>query len=118
MRVVLLQDGSWWIAQAIEHDFVGQGKTVDGALKELATVIACRLAWGDYYNIPNVLDSIPPAPLYCREWFDTSQFRMTVREDHTYMVRASFEGSCISYSPKFEIRFHDRHPDTQHEQET
>lgn len=43
LTVLLLKEGSQWVAQCLEHDLAGQGPDIDDALESFSTVLTATI---------------------------------------------------------------------------
>jgi hypothetical protein len=69
LRLLLLKEGSQWVAQCLEHDLAAQGPEIDDAINAFVTVFAAKLI-ADRKAGKEPLSTCPPAPAY---YFELAQ---------------------------------------------
>ena len=68
LRVLLLQESDWFVAQCLEYDIAAQGKTVKDALYEFTRTLVGHLILTIEDGAK--LEDIPPAPAHYWRWFE------------------------------------------------
>jgi hypothetical protein len=64
LHIVLLQEGEFWVAQALEYDIAAQGKDIKGAQRAFLRTLSAQVQL-DIDNGRTPLEGIGPAP----EWY-------------------------------------------------
>ncbi len=62
LLIVLIPEGGGWVAQALQHDFAGQGGTPQEALSALAHTIGSHIFVSERRGIADPLALVPAAP--------------------------------------------------------
>lgn len=63
LRLLLLKEGTQWVAQCLEHDLAAQGPDIDDAIDAFATVLAGKLL-ADFNAGREPLSTCRPAPAH------------------------------------------------------
>jgi hypothetical protein len=61
VRILLIKEGSQWVAQCLEHDLAAQGPEIDDAIDAFATVLAAKIISDDRAG-REPLSTCKPAP--------------------------------------------------------
>lgn len=67
LRVLLIKEEEWWVAQCLEYDFAGQAKSIDEATYQLLNLIAGHIAIHEELGLDpfeNVVEA--PKPYWTR----------------------------------------------------
>jgi hypothetical protein len=62
LHIVFVREHGGWVAQALQHDFAGQGDTPDEALRALAHTIGSHFFVAERRGIADPLAHVPEAP--------------------------------------------------------
>ena len=62
LNIVFIPEGGGWVAQALQHDFAGQGHTREEALRALAHTWASHLFIAQRRGVSDPLANVPAAP--------------------------------------------------------
>lgn len=62
LNIVFVPEHGAWVAQALQHDFAGQGNTKEEALSALAHTIGSHIFVAQRYGISDPLAKVPAAP--------------------------------------------------------
>ena len=69
LRLLLLKEGTQWVAQCLEHDLAAQGPEIDDAVNAFVDLFAAKVI-ADAAAGREPLSSCKPAPAY---YFDLAQ---------------------------------------------
>jgi hypothetical protein len=72
IRVLLLQEGNFWVAQALEYDIAAQGRDLEGARRAFVRTFVAQIDL-DIRNKKQPLDGIPPAPDWYFEAYERAE---------------------------------------------
>jgi len=72
LRILVLQDGPWWVAQCLEYDLGAEAKSLDDALYEMEKTIVGQIFFDIKHDrVP--FSTLPPAPARYVELFHMPQ---------------------------------------------
>ncbi|MCG3117119.1 MAG: hypothetical protein LLH30_15730 [Candidatus Manganitrophus sp. SA1] len=77
LKIVIFQQAEWWVAQCLEHNIAGQGKTLREAIYQFQTAFASELAICK--EIGGKLEDIQAAPAIYWKMFEGAE-RIEVKE--------------------------------------
>jgi hypothetical protein len=89
MRVLLMPEGDFWVAQALEHDIAAQGRSEDGARQAFLKTLSAQ-AQLDIENGREPLQDIPPAP----DWYFEAY--QEARESDSFLKEPSLPEAYIA----------------------
>jgi hypothetical protein len=69
IRVVVFQQGPWWVGQCLEYDIAAQAKTLQALYGEVERVIVGRLIVAQEHGVP-AFRGLPEAPARFWRMFD------------------------------------------------
>jgi len=72
LSIFYYQENTTWVAQCLEYDIVGHGKSLDDALDSFQRVFLGQLIL-DVKNNRNPLETTPKAPKECWDQFDMAK---------------------------------------------
>ncbi len=81
LHVVFMRESDGWVAQALQHDFAGQGATRPEALRALAHTIASHIFVASRHGLSDALASVPAAPTQFWEMFEVAARHRTEAAD-------------------------------------
>lgn len=61
LRVLIVQDGDWWVLRGVDHDIVGCAESLEDAFHDFERVLASHIIL-DLREGREPLSAIPPAP--------------------------------------------------------
>lgn len=78
IRVLAIQEGSWWVGQCLEYDIAAQAKSLPDLYYELERTVIGHLLVAEQRGF-RALEDLPPAPQHFWKLWDQS--KMTVSRD-------------------------------------
>jgi hypothetical protein len=88
IRVVILQDGSYWVAQCLEWDLATQGQTLQQLYERLHRLLSGQVIVSQHLG-RQPFENLPPAPeRYHRLWEQAPVQLVTLPDREPDLVRA------------------------------
>ncbi len=79
MKVLILQEEGWWVAQGLEYDIVMTGDTMEEALTEFVKALNARLRICKKEGVDPF--DIPEAPSFLWNLFNKALFNIQCRQE-------------------------------------
>ncbi|MGR4000361.1 MAG: hypothetical protein OD811_01005 [Alphaproteobacteria bacterium] len=78
LRVIILQEDGYWIAQCLEYDIVAQSKSPEKLRNAFGLALAAHVAVRLHHN-QELFEGVPEAPRKYWELFESAQVKMEAK---------------------------------------
>ena len=74
VRVLVLHEGDWLVAQCLEYDIAAQARSIENLAREFTKVFVEHLIWAQERNEEPFVDVGPAPERYQNRWQDVRKF--------------------------------------------